>query len=69
MALAWLIEKRVVVLIGARNIEQLQENLDSINVHLTREQMERLDKISAPRSMYPNWMIERQNQDRKFEKL
>ncbi|MEL9998856.1 MAG: aldo/keto reductase [Thermoplasmata archaeon] len=69
VALAWLIEKRVVVLIGARNIEQLQENLDSINVHLTREQMERLDKISAPRSMYPNWMIERQNQDRKFEKL
>lgn len=69
VALSWLIEKKVVVLIGARNVEQLMENISSIDVKLTREQMERLDKVSEPRSMYPNWMIERQNQDRKFEKL
>jgi len=64
VALSWLLEKDVIILLGARTIEQLQENIESINVKLTREQMERLDKISAPRSMYPNWMIERQNQER-----
>lgn len=69
VALSWLIDKRVIVLLGARNIEQLQENIASIDVNLTREQIERLDRISSPRSMYPNWVIERQNQDRKFEKV
>lgn len=67
VALSWLIEKDVVVLLGARNMDQLIENLESIDVKLTKEQMERLDKISEQRSMYPNWMIERQNQDRKFK--
>lgn len=67
VALSWLIEKDVVVLLGARNMDQLIENLGSIDVKLTKEQMERLDKISEQRSMYPNWMIERQNQDRKFK--
>jgi aryl-alcohol dehydrogenase-like predicted oxidoreductase len=69
VALSWLIDKKVVVLIGARNIEQLKENIDSVDVVLKMEQKERLDKISQPRTIYPNWMIERQNQDRKFEKL
>lgn len=67
VALSWLIEKDVVVLLGARNMDQLIENLGSLDVKLTKEQMERLDKISEQRSMYPNWMIERQNQDRKFK--
>ncbi|MDP8011375.1 MAG: aldo/keto reductase [Thermoplasmata archaeon] len=65
VALAWLIEKDVVVLLGARSMEQLEENLNSLDVKLKKEQIERLNKISEPRSMYPNWMIDRQNQDRR----
>ncbi|MGC8581187.1 MAG: aldo/keto reductase [Thermoplasmata archaeon] len=66
VSLSWLIGKNVIVLLGARNIEQLEENLGSMEVNLTKDQIERLDKISKPRSIYPNWMIERQNQDRKL---
>ncbi|MGC8663126.1 MAG: aldo/keto reductase [Thermoplasmata archaeon] len=66
VALAWLMEKEVVVLLGARNMEQLQENLGSLDVKLKKEQIDRLDKISMPRTIYPNWMIERQNHDRKL---
>jgi len=66
VALSWLIEKNVVVLIGARNMDQLVENLGALDVKLKKEQMDRLDKISEPRTIYPNWMIERQNQDRKI---
>ncbi len=65
VALAWLIEKNVIALLGARNMDQLMENLGSLDVKLTKDQMKRLDSISEPRSMYPNWMIERQNQDRR----
>ncbi len=64
VALSWLLEKDVIIILGARNIEQLRENILALDVKLTKEQMERLDKISSLRSMYPNWMIERQNQDR-----
>ena len=66
VALSWLIEKNVVVLIGARNMDQLVENLGALDVKLKKEQMDRLGKISEPRTIYPNWMIERQNQDRKI---
>jgi aryl-alcohol dehydrogenase-like predicted oxidoreductase len=69
VALAWLIKKRVIVLIGARNFDQLEENLGAIDITLKPEQLERLDKISETRAMYPNWMINRQNQDREFEIL
>jgi Predicted oxidoreductases (related to aryl-alcohol dehydrogenases) len=37
VALSWLIDKKVVVLIGARNIEQLKENIESVDVVLTME--------------------------------
>ncbi len=69
VALSWLVNKRVIVLIGARNLEQLEEDLGSIDVNLKVGQLERLDKISENRAMYPNWMIQRQGQDRDYEIL
>lgn len=65
VALAWIISKGHVAIIGARTMEQLEENLESINVTLKSEQIERLDKISEPRQVYPSWMIQRQNSERK----
>ncbi len=67
VALSWIIRQGHVAIIGAKTMDQLIENLESINVNLTREQIDRLNKLSEGRIMYPPWMVERQNQDRKFE--
>ncbi|MGC8609712.1 MAG: aldo/keto reductase, partial [Thermoplasmata archaeon] len=69
VALSWIINKGIIAIIGARNMEQLDENLGSIDINLKKEQTDRLDKISEIREMYPNWMIQRQNQDRSFETI
>jgi aryl-alcohol dehydrogenase-like predicted oxidoreductase len=43
------------VVIGARNEEQLRQNLDSIGWSLTPDQVAKLDKASAVTPIYPNW--------------
>jgi len=66
VALAWLLHKPVVmsVIIGAKTPEQLDDNLAAVNLKLSADEMERLDKVSALPPEYPGWMIERQNQNR-----
>jgi aryl-alcohol dehydrogenase-like predicted oxidoreductase len=66
VALAWLLSKNHIVLIGAKTIDQFKENLGALDVQLTREQLENIDRITKPRVMYPNWMIERQGAGRTF---
>ena len=50
VALAWLEGQRSVtsVILGARNTHQLQDNLRSVSLVLTPEELERLDDVSAP---------------------
>lgn len=62
IALAWLLHQSAVtsVIIGAKRIDQLEDNLQAVDVQLTDEQLQRLDKISQLPSEYPQWMIERQ---------
>jgi aryl-alcohol dehydrogenase-like predicted oxidoreductase len=60
IALNWLLQRPTVstVLIGARNQEQLRQNLGAIGWTLTREQIARLDAASAvtpPYPYYPYW--------------
>ena len=43
------------VIIGARNEEQLKQNLAAADFKLTEEQMARLDKASARAAVYPYW--------------
>jgi aryl-alcohol dehydrogenase-like predicted oxidoreductase len=66
VALAWLLKKPGVtsVIIGAKKIEQLKDNISAIDVQLTAEEMKQLDKISALAPEYPGWMLERQSQGR-----
>jgi aryl-alcohol dehydrogenase-like predicted oxidoreductase len=66
IALAWLLHQRHVmsVIIGAKSVEQLDDNLAAVDVQLTPEQLDRLDKVSALPPEYPGWMIERQNASR-----
>ncbi|RPF72733.1 aldo/keto reductase [Aurantiacibacter spongiae] len=63
VALAWLLAKPVVtsVIVGAKKTHQLEDNLGAVDVSLSDEDMERLDKASALRPEYPGWMIERQS--------
>ena len=58
IALAWLLHKTSVtsVIIGAKRIAQLDDNLSSIDVALTSEEMKILDDISTLQVEYPNWM-------------
>ncbi len=69
VALSWVIAKRGIVLVGARTLEQFEENMKSLDVKLTGEQVKRLDEASEDRELYPGWMIKRQDRGRDFEKL
>ena len=66
IALAWLVTKNHIVLLGAKTMEQFEENLAALHVNLTTGQLENLDRITKPRVQYPNWMIERQSSGRTF---
>jgi aryl-alcohol dehydrogenase-like predicted oxidoreductase len=56
VALAWLLSKRTVtsVLLGASKLEQLEDNLGSLNTHLNPDQIKRLDDISRIEMGYPH---------------
>lgn len=67
IALAWLLHQPVVttVIVGANKPEQLSDNLESVNVSLTEDEMARLNEVSKLPMEYPGWMIDRQTADRK----
>ena len=62
IALAYVLNKRFVmsVIIGAKTVEQLDDNLAATGIHLTEEEMATLDTVSALPPEYPGWMLERQ---------
>jgi aryl-alcohol dehydrogenase-like predicted oxidoreductase len=57
IALNWLVQKPTVanVIVGARNEEQLQQNLGSVGWNLTKEQVAKLDAASEVAPVYPYW--------------
>ena len=57
IALNWLLQRPTVatVVIGARNEEQLRQNLGAVGWNLTPDQVARLDAASAPKIPYPYW--------------
>jgi aryl-alcohol dehydrogenase-like predicted oxidoreductase len=57
IALNWLTTRPTVssVIIGARNEEQLRQNLGAVGWSLTPEQIEKLDAVSAVTPSYPYW--------------
>ncbi len=67
IALAWLLHQPVVtsIIIGAKKLEQLEDNLLAIDVKLTQEELQQLNEASKLPAEYPGWMIERQGADRK----
>jgi len=57
IALNWLLQRPTVstVIIGARNEEQLRQNLAATGWNLTAEQVAKLDKASEVPRIYPYW--------------
>jgi aryl-alcohol dehydrogenase-like predicted oxidoreductase len=69
LALSWLLHQPVVssVIIGAKRIDQLDDNLKAVDVALSPEDLQKLDDVSRLAPEYPGWMLERQGQDRKAD--
>ncbi|WKN30950.1 aldo/keto reductase [Porifericola rhodea] len=67
LALAWLLHQEVVtsVIIGAKNTDQLDDNLKAVDIQFTEEELNQLDELSQLPAEYPGWMLERQGADRK----
>ncbi len=61
IALAWLLSKPYVtsVIIGASKMTQLEDNLKAIEVQLLEGELAKLDELTAPAALYPNWFNER----------
>ena len=57
VALNWLTRRTGVssVIVGARNEEQLADNLAAVNWTLTNEELEQLNDLTVPRIIYPYW--------------
>jgi aryl-alcohol dehydrogenase-like predicted oxidoreductase len=57
IALNWLLQRPTIssVVLGARNEEQLRQNLAGAGWNLTAEQVAKLDKASAAQPAYPYW--------------
>src|SRR6267378_1607363 len=66
VSLAWLLAKPVVtsVIIGAKRLDQLQDNLTAVELKLTRDELRQLDEVSALAPEYPGWVLPIQGADR-----
>ena len=67
VALAWLLAKPHVmsIIIGAKTVEQLDDNLAAADLTLTAEEIARLDEVSELPAEYPGWMLGRQGGNRR----
>ena len=71
IALAYVLAKPFVttVIIGAKTVEQLDDNLAAADIALTADEIAALDKASALPPEYPGWMLERQGGRRAPERF
>jgi aryl-alcohol dehydrogenase-like predicted oxidoreductase len=62
VALNWLLKRPTIssIIVGARNEEQLRQNIAASSWWLTKEQIKKLDAASEQRAIYPYWH-QRQN--------
>ena len=66
VSLAWLLAKPVVtsVIIGAKRLDQLRDNLAASDLQLTADELKQLDAISELPPEYPGWMLPFQGANR-----
>lgn len=63
IALAWLLHQKAVtsVIIGAKRLDQLHDNIAATTVQLSADDLSRLDAITRLPEEYPGWMLDRQS--------
>ncbi|MEU3986691.1 aldo/keto reductase [Streptomyces sp. NPDC026672] len=66
IALAWLLAQPAVtsVLVGAKRLGQLQDNLAAADITLSEDELRALDEVSRLPLEYPGWMLDTQGADR-----
>lgn len=66
LSIAWLLAKPVVtsVIIGAKRLDQLQDNLAAAELILTQDELKQLDEVSVLPPEYPGWVLPFQGADR-----
>ena len=71
IAIAWLLHQPVVtsVIIGAKRLDQLDDNLAARDVRLTADELAAIDRVSALPAEYPGWMLDRQGGARRAQVL
>jgi len=68
IALAWVRQQPAVTstIIGAKNADQLHDNIKSTEITLSADDLKKIDEVSALPREYPGWMVERQSADREL---
>lgn len=66
IALAWVRQQPGITstIIGAKNINQLNDNLHSINIQFSEKDLKKIDEVSPLELQYPGWMVKRQSDNR-----
>ncbi len=66
VALAWILSRQAVtsVIIGAKRLDQLEDNLAAADLVLSEDELARLDVVSALPPEYPGWMMSAMGADR-----
>lgn len=66
VALTWVRQQKGITstIIGAKTVDQLKDNIHSVNVMLSDEDLNRIDKVSPLPNQYPGWMVRRQSEYR-----
>jgi aryl-alcohol dehydrogenase-like predicted oxidoreductase len=66
VALAWVLHQPAMtsVIIGAKTLEQLADNIAASDLELSDAELAALDETSRLPREYPGWMFERQLADR-----
>jgi diketogulonate reductase-like aldo/keto reductase len=61
VALAWVHAQPAVasIIIGARRLSQLDDNVGAVDVHLTAEELARLDALTKPTLGFPHTVLAR----------
>ncbi len=54
VALAWLLSKGVIPIVGARKVAHVEDNLQCMEVQLSPEQIQQLDDVSAIEFGFPH---------------
>jgi len=68
VALNYLLRKPDVstIVVGARNIEQLKDNLATVSWELNEDELKILDSASAPPKPYPHWYFDIFRKERRY---